>query len=224
MKNAAGFDIPKFLVGSCGRFGVITEVTFKVFPAPQSWLTLRIPCATATEAADRIAQGASSRWEFYALDFIPDGACLYARIGGPAEANAALADEIKLAWPGTAILTDADANAIWSGLREFTWAHADGVLAKIPLTLATLASAASAIAKIPGARAHFSAAGNVAYVSLPASDAMPSLEAELRALRFSGLVLRGDGTPLRIGTTHEPSIAEDVRAVFDPARRFAILD
>jgi glycolate oxidase FAD binding subunit len=35
VKNAAGFDIPKFLVGSCGRFGVITEVTFKVFPAPQ---------------------------------------------------------------------------------------------------------------------------------------------------------------------------------------------
>ena len=34
VKNAAGFDIPKFLVGSLGRFGVMTELTFKVFPGP----------------------------------------------------------------------------------------------------------------------------------------------------------------------------------------------
>lgn len=32
VKNAAGFDFPKFFVGSLGRFGVLLEVTFKVFP------------------------------------------------------------------------------------------------------------------------------------------------------------------------------------------------
>ena len=34
VKNAAGFDIPKLLVGSLGRLGVMTELTFKVFPQP----------------------------------------------------------------------------------------------------------------------------------------------------------------------------------------------
>ena len=29
VKNAAGFDIPKFFTGSLGRFGVLVEVTFK---------------------------------------------------------------------------------------------------------------------------------------------------------------------------------------------------
>jgi glycolate oxidase FAD binding subunit len=223
VKNAAGFDIPKFLVGSCGRFGVITEVTFKVFPTPQSWLTLRIPCVSATEAAARIAQGASSRWELDALDYVHDEACLYARIGRPAEANTALADEIKQTWPGTDILADAEANSVWSSLREFAWAHADGVLAKVPITLAALAPVSAALAKLHGARGYFSAAGNVAFVSLPSTEQAAQLDAELRALDLSALILRGIGTLARLGIFYESAIVENVRAVFDPTRRFAPL-
>ena len=233
VKNAAGFDIPKFFVGTCGRFGALVEVTFKVFPAPQSWLTLRIPCADATEAATRIAQGASSRWELDALDWLQmrsaecgvrnDG-CLLARLGGPADANAALAEEIKTTWRDTTVLADADANSMWSSLREFTWAHADGVLAKIPITLATLAPVAATLAKLPGARGHFSAAGNVAFVSLPSAERAAQFDTELRSLGLSALVLRGIGVPARLGISHEPAITESVRAVFDPVRRFAPLE
>ena len=226
VKNAAGFDIPKFLVGSCGRFGVITEVTFKVFPTPQSWLTLRIPCADVTEAAARIAQGASSRWELDALELrIADCGlrierCLLARLGGPSDANAALAEEIKNTWPGATILADADADSVWAGLREFAWAHADGVLAKIPVTLAALAPLAGVVARLPGARGHFSAGGNVAFVSLPTAEQAAPLDTELRTLGLSALVLRGIGAHARLGISHESAVAENVRAVFDPARRF----
>ena len=226
VKNAAGFDIPKFLVGSCGRFGVITEVTFKVFPTPQSWLTLRIPCADVTEAAARIAQGASSRWELDALELrIADCGlrierCLLARLGGPSDANEALAEEIKNTWPGATILADADADSVWAGLREFAWAHADGVLAKIPVTLAALAPLAGVVARLPGARGHFSAGGNVAFVSLPTAEQAAPLDTELRTLGLSALVLRGIGAHARLGISHESAVAENVRAVFDPARRF----
>jgi len=230
VKNAAGFDIPKFLVGSCGRSGVITEVTFKVFPMPQSWLTLRIPCADATEAAARIAQGASSRWELDALELrIADCGlrierCLLARLGGPADANAALAEEIKNTWPGATILADADADSVWSGLREFAWAHADGVLAKIPMTLAALAPLTAVVARLPGARGHFSAAANVAFVSLPTAEQAAPLDTELRTLGLSALVLRGIGAHARLGISHESAVAENVRAVFDPVRRFPPLE
>jgi len=40
VKNAAGFDLPRLLVGSMGRLGVLVEVAFKVFPAPPAWGTL----------------------------------------------------------------------------------------------------------------------------------------------------------------------------------------
>ena len=42
VKNAAGFDLPKFFVGSLGRFGVLAELTFKVFPRGAATLTLRL--------------------------------------------------------------------------------------------------------------------------------------------------------------------------------------
>ena len=51
VKNCAGFDLPKFFVGSLGRFGVLAEVTFKVFPTPASRLTLKLPTSGAEAAA-----------------------------------------------------------------------------------------------------------------------------------------------------------------------------
>ena len=40
VKNAAGFDIPKMMVGSYGRLGVLVEVTLKVLPRPQASASL----------------------------------------------------------------------------------------------------------------------------------------------------------------------------------------
>ncbi|MCA9129583.1 MAG: FAD-binding protein [Planctomycetales bacterium] len=42
VKNAAGFDFPKLLVGSLGRLGILTEVTFKVFPKPECWASCAV--------------------------------------------------------------------------------------------------------------------------------------------------------------------------------------
>ena len=39
VKNAAGFDIPKFMVGSAGQFGLLLELTLKVFPRPRFYQT-----------------------------------------------------------------------------------------------------------------------------------------------------------------------------------------
>ena len=42
VKNAAGFDLPKLLVGSLGRLGAIVEATCKVFPRPRATATLLV--------------------------------------------------------------------------------------------------------------------------------------------------------------------------------------
>ena len=107
VKNAAGFDVPKFLVGSLGRFGVIGEVTFKVFPRRESTLTLQMPFD-----AERMAHIANSRFEADALDIMPGGETMLVRLAGPGNALEVLAKEI-----GGEIID----NAIWDEIRETLW-------------------------------------------------------------------------------------------------------
>ena len=63
VKNAAGFDLPKFFVGSMGRFGVLAEMTFKVFPRPAATLTLRLEADSLAAAAKILMEAAGSRFE-----------------------------------------------------------------------------------------------------------------------------------------------------------------
>jgi len=122
VKNAAGFDLPKFFVGSLGRFGVLAETTFKVFPRPASALTIKLR-ASGIEAATRILiEAANTRWELAALDVPPGGNDVYLRLEGPAPAVTALSREVLSRWPGEVLSVD-DAEQVWSDLREFRWTH-----------------------------------------------------------------------------------------------------
>jgi len=61
VKNVAGYDIPKLMIGSFGTLAVILEITFKVFPIPPASLTiaLQFPSAElAAQAALRIVHSA----------------------------------------------------------------------------------------------------------------------------------------------------------------------
>src|SRR4029079_6930035 len=62
VKNAAGFDLPKFFVGSLGRFGVLAEMTFKVFPRPQSARTFMLAAGSLDAAARVLIETANSRY------------------------------------------------------------------------------------------------------------------------------------------------------------------
>jgi len=107
VKNAAGFDVPKFLVGSLGRFGVIGEVTFKVFPRRESMLTLQMPFD-----ADKMARIANSRFVADALDVLPGGETMLVRLAGPGKALEVLAREIGGEMIG---------NSVWSAICETRW-------------------------------------------------------------------------------------------------------
>src|SRR6266478_897122 len=68
VKSAAGFDLPKFFVGSLGRFGVLVELTFKVFPRPASRLTLRLAAENIQSATRMLIKAGNKRWQPEAVD------------------------------------------------------------------------------------------------------------------------------------------------------------
>ena len=49
VKNVAGFDLPKLMVGSLGTLGLIADVTFRLHPLPEESSTLLVPDRKASE-------------------------------------------------------------------------------------------------------------------------------------------------------------------------------
>ena len=218
VKNAAGFDLPKFFVGSLGRFGVLTELTFKVFPVASSTLTLKLVARNVEAAAQMLTEAARGRWEVQALD-IPPGAChVCARLAGPAPALQEISRDILAKWPGET-LSAAEEQRVWSDLREFRWAYPEGPLLKVVLTPAALPAVHRELHSLEGIRMHVSVGGNVAFLSLPASSQTSVLAELLRRQCLPGLTLRGAG-PLWWGPQPQSSIAPAVKKALDPQNRF----
>ncbi len=213
VKNAAGFDLPKFFVGSLGRYGVLTELTLKVFPRPACALTLRLPVATTSAAVDIFTTVGRSRWEAEAVDINPNGDAVLVRLAGPAESLSLIAQEIFKRWPGE-ILTDSGARQIWHELAEFSWAEASSSLLKLAVTPAQIPALLTATRQY-GGRAHISAGGNLALVALPAG-------VEPTSLGLPSLMLRGVGPLWSHAVLPRPTIFTAVKAALDPENRFPL--
>jgi glycolate oxidase FAD binding subunit len=216
VKNAAGFDLPKFLVGSLGRFGVLAEMTFKVFPRAAATRTLQLTLDSTDAAVRVLTDAASSRWEPDALDLQPDRQSVLLRLAAPAAALEAISREILKRWSGRT-LSDEEARETWTDVREFRWADADGALVKVALTPAEISRFLTAM---PGTRIHVSAGGDVAFVSSPTAA---GLDETLRELGLRGVLLRGHG-PLWLGVRVSRAIDRAVKEALDPQHRFPSLD
>jgi glycolate oxidase FAD binding subunit len=218
VKNAAGFDLPKFFVGSLGRLGVLGELTFKVFPKPPSTLTLKLSANTAQAATEILIAAANTRWEPDALDLLPGETNVCLRLAGPPGALQEIAREILARWPGEKV-SAADAETLWSELREFTWAHAGGPLVKVVLTPDLVPRFYRELFSLEGARVHVSAGGNVAFVAIPSVIGAAALDEQLRTLGVPGIALRGGG-PLWCGAHKQSKLAAAVKNALDPEHRF----
>lgn len=110
MKNVAGFDASRLMVGAQGTLGVLLDVSLKVLPRPESELTLRTRCSEA-EAITRCCALAGQALAVSATAWLAGE--LSIRLSGSAAA---------LENAGTLIGGDAIAapEAFWQGLREQT--------------------------------------------------------------------------------------------------------
>ncbi len=83
VKNAAGFDLPKLMVASYGRLGIITEVTLKVLPRPAATQTVVAQVEHPAAALDAMQRVAGQPLPLAATEYLPDGRLLI-RFAGPA--------------------------------------------------------------------------------------------------------------------------------------------
>ncbi len=69
VKNAAGFDLPKLMTGSLGSLGVLVELTFKVFPKPQTFVTVQSSHPSWEQTLETLYNIYASPLDLTALDF-----------------------------------------------------------------------------------------------------------------------------------------------------------
>lgn len=216
VKNAAGFDLPKFFVGSLGRFGALAEVTFKVFPRAVTTRTLRLGAVDTAAMTTIFTEAAGQRWELDALEAWPAEGVVYARLAGPAAALDVLAAEIFSRWPGAA-LTDDEASRCWNGVREFAWAHDGGELVKVALVPGAVAGFLSWTQTMAGARTWVGLGGNVGFISLPRGGTLAD------GLAWPAMTLRGGGA-LWPGKRADAEVHRAVKTALDPQGRFPSID
>lgn len=221
VKNAAGFDVPKFLVGSLGRFGVIAEATFKVFPRPEARRTLRLEVPALSAALEVAGMLGRSRFDPEAVDVLPDDGGLLVRLAGPEAALDELAADLFRRHAGEC-LSDAVASGLWQRLNGFGWRSDGDVLCKIPCHRGVVEALNRALREA-GARVHWSAGFNVALVSLPAGVGSGGTRDPLSDLlaRWGLTALTLDGkAPLLWGARPDHRIETAVKHALDPDDRF----
>lgn len=135
MKNVAGYDISRLMVGAQGTLGVLLEVSLKVLPRPEYELTLRVEM-DAQAAIEMMMRLSSAAMPLSAACHLPSNAqqvaCLYLRLSGAEAAVVAAADEIRRDLPHALDVFEDEATVFWTDLRErrsafFTTGTNDGM-------------------------------------------------------------------------------------------------
>jgi len=142
VKNVAGLDMGKLLIGSFGTLAAIVTVNFKVFPQPAATRSFTGKFATVPEATaerDRILR---STLQPAAIDILKleDRCEIHVQAGG----SPAVLDRYSREMPGFAAIEGNEERDLWDRLREFTpnflKAHPDGAVVRYSCPLSEVGS------------------------------------------------------------------------------------
>ncbi len=217
VKNAAGFDLPKLMVGSIGSLGVLVELSFKVFPKPPDQVTAILEFARTADALEALAAIAGSGLPAVALDLIAPKR-VAARFAGASERLATQLAALTGHRPQTCLAGEDDARA-WRDAAELDFVSPGDALIRVALTLRRAHSLIRLVERA-GGRARISLAGNAAWIAWPASASLEGLDRGLEAVGASGLVLTGAPDRIVLGQHRHSAFADRVRVALDPDRRF----
>ena len=228
VKNAAGFDLPKLFVGGLGRLSILTEITFKVLPAPAAFSSASILFPSLDAARRAVVLLLASPFELASLDISRDSDDnwqVVVRVGGGQLDRRLQRIASHLGQPVTRIdhgIDDGiDDAAFWRDRRDVTWAPADRALVWIPITAGRVLAFDSALRDLDATTVYGGGLSH-AWTSLEAS-ALPALDALLHRLDLAGLLIRGGShgaiDPV-LGRMPGRAFLRRVKRALDPHDRF----
>ena len=216
MKNVAGYDVARLMVGALGTLGVLLEVSLKVLPRPASSVTLGF-CVDAAQALARMTDWACTPLPVSATCWVDGG--LYARVCGSSAAVA----EARRRMGGEEV---AAGDAFWVSIREHThlFFQSNSTLWRlnVPPSCPPSVFPVSTLIEWNGAQRWLSAAAPDAGIQTAAASCGGF------ATRFRGVNERGDDVfaplPVPLLRLHRQlKKAFDPHAILNPGRLYADL-
>ncbi|MGB7095623.1 MAG: FAD-binding protein [Anaerolineales bacterium] len=216
VKNAAGFDIPKLMVGSLGSLGAMVEVSIKVFPKPKETITAISRYATLPAALNSLIQLTSSSSEILCLELEPidDSYDLRIRLGGEPKLFPDRISHLGETVGDIVTLIGDPETEYWESLNEFDWVPEGTVLVKIPLTPKFVPQLDEFLNSNHAIR-HYSVGANVAWVAL--SQPLNLLDQKLKELNLMGLTVLGSADQIRLGVWEPGGFYRRIKNALDPS-------
>jgi glycolate oxidase FAD binding subunit len=214
VKNAAGFDFPKLFNGSMGRLGILTEVSFKVFPEPRSYVTLSFACDSPEEALKIIPTLKGFDLEGVELDSEFN---LSLRLGYQEATMDARKSGLEALVRKSLTMTLGELEAkLWQVTKAFEWHKPTNKLFKTATNPETALKLLRVINN-DGWKTHLSNGGKVLYLSGDDSTNSKSLDVILKEHQLPGLQMKGTVSkhPL-IGNTSNLPFINRTQGALDP--------
>lgn len=223
VKNAAGFDLPKLMVGSLGQFGILTEVTFKVFPKPEAFATLSLEVADLDRALELMQRLAASPLDLTCLELEPPSR-IWLRVAGRSKALPQRLERVQTfaAQQGDTLQGD-DEETFWQDTREFSWLPAGHQLIKLPLTPGRIVRCERLLSKLssPVPR-RYSVGGQLAWLAWPDTLGQDALAQFLTDFAGRALALTGSWPTPLLGKPRDQVFQTRLRSVLDPNHKFPL--
>ncbi|QFT58000.1 putative FAD-linked oxidoreductase [Sulfitobacter sp. THAF37] len=224
MKNVTGYDLVKLMAGSFGTLGVLTEVSLKVLPRPETEATLILGGLDDASAVAALCRAMGSPYEVTGAAHDPAAGETCLRLEGFEDSVSYRMARLRdlLGHADTRVSEGSASARIWAGLRDVEPFHeAQGDVWKVSCK----PSDGPGLAERSGAEAHyFDWSGGLIWLrSEPGCD----LRARLGAFDGHATLIRADAaTKSRLGRFHPepPGVARltsGLRARFDPRNIFS---
>jgi glycolate oxidase FAD binding subunit len=220
MKNVTGYDLVKLMAGSWGTLGVLSEVAFKVLPAPEAAASLSLEGLSPLQAVEAMATALGSPFEVSGAAHLPGEGRTMLRFEGFAASVAYRAGRLsELMAPFGAVTVEEDGARvaeIWRGIRDVSgFAGRAGDVWRISVT----PSDGPEIAARTGGEAMFDWGGGLIWALVPEGT---DLRARLGAFAGHATLIRAsEETRARIAPFQpEPAplakLSRGLREKFDP--------
>jgi glycolate oxidase FAD binding subunit len=194
VKNVTGYDIPKLMAGSYGTLAVLTEITMKVLPAPETSATLVVTGLDVLTAVRAMTDVLQSPLDVTGACHLPAGVAALGQLPADSSVTALRVEGFALsvqsrsqalrerlgALGAVDRLDRPQCSAFWRAVRDvspFAGANSDWIW-RVSIPPATAATLVERIERaFPGSRLFLDWAGGLVWLATPSPERLPSAAA-----------------------------------------------